>query len=291
MKFPAGLKRGAIGALAVGTFAGALLLGTGVPASAATPNPFHQTPAQLAAQKLVTHPQLDWLGSTIKSHEPQMARALVTPAVVPSGPKGLDVSSHQGAVNWTTVKANGAQFAYVKATEGTYYTSPDFSQQYTGSFNQRIIRGAYHFATPNTTGGATQADFFVAHGGGWSADGLTLPGLLDIEYNPYGAECYGLSQASMVSWILAFSNEYHAKTTRWPVIYTTNDWWTTCTGNKGDFSSTNPLMLACYCSTPGTMPFAWPFQTIWQFADAGTFPGDQDVFNGTTARITALALG
>jgi GH25 family lysozyme M1 (1,4-beta-N-acetylmuramidase) len=291
MKFPAGLKRGAIGALAVGTFAGALLLGTGVPASAATPNPFHQTPAQLAAQKLVTHPQLDWLGSTIKSHEPQMARALVTPAVVPSGPEGLDVSSHQGAVNWTTVKANGAQFAYVKATEGTYYTSPDFSQQYTGSFNQRIIRGAYHFATPNTTGGATQADFFVAHGGGWSADGLTLPGLLDIEYNPYGAECYGLSQASMVSWILAFSNEYHAKTTRWPVIYTTNDWWTTCTGNKGDFSSTNPLMLACYCSTPGTMPFAWPFQTIWQFADAGTFPGDQDVFNGTTARITALALG
>ncbi|HKN99758.1 MAG TPA: lysozyme [Pseudonocardiaceae bacterium] len=290
MKFPAGLKRGAIGALAVGTFAGALLLGTSVPASAANANPYHQTPAQLAAQKLVTHPQLDWLGSTIKSHEPQMARALVTPAI-PSGPKGLDVSSHQGAVNWASVKANGAQFAYTKATEGTYYTNPDFSQQYTGAYNEHIIRGAYHFATPNTTGGATQADYFVAHGGGWSQDGLTLPGLLDIEYNPYGAECYGLSQAGMVSWILAFSNEYHARTTRWPVIYTTNDWWTTCTGNKGDFSSTNPLMLACYCSTPGTMPFAWPFQTIWQYADSGIFPGDQDVFNGTTARITALANG
>jgi GH25 family lysozyme M1 (1,4-beta-N-acetylmuramidase) len=290
MKFSARVKRGAIGALAVATFAGALLLGSGATASAASDNPFHQTPAQLAAQRLVTHPQDDWMGSTIKAHEPQM-RGLVTPAVTVSGPLGLDVSSHQGAVNWATVAANGAKFAYTKATEGTYYQSPDFSQQYTGSFNNGLIRGAYHFATPNTTNGPTQADFFVAHGGGWSQDGKTLPGMLDIEYNPYGAECYGLSQSAMVSWILGFSNEYKAKTTRWPTIYTTRDWWSTCTGNLGDFSSTNPLMLACYCSTPGAMPFAWTFQTIWQFADSGTFPGDQDVFNGDITRIQALANG
>jgi GH25 family lysozyme M1 (1,4-beta-N-acetylmuramidase) len=291
MKFSARLRRGAIGALAVATFAGALLLGAGATASATTDNPFHQTAAQLAAQRLVTHPQLDWMGSTIKSHEPQMAKALVTPNVAVSGTPGLDVSSFQGAVNWASVAANGAKFAYMKATEGTYYQNPDFTQQYNGSFSNGLIRGAYHFATPNTTTGAVQADYFVAHGGGWSKDGKTLPGLLDIEYNPYGAECYGLSQAGMVSWILSFSNEYHAKTTRWPVIYTTTDWWSTCTGNKGDFSSTNPLMLACYCSTPGAMPFHWPLQTIWQFADAGTFPGDQDVFNGDITRVQALANG
>jgi hypothetical protein len=34
-------------------------------------------------------------------------------------PKGIDVSSHQGNVNWNTVTANGVSFAYVKATEGT----------------------------------------------------------------------------------------------------------------------------------------------------------------------------
>ena len=34
-------------------------------------------------------------------------------------PKGIDVSSHQGDVNWNTVKANGNVFAYIKATEGT----------------------------------------------------------------------------------------------------------------------------------------------------------------------------
>jgi GH25 family lysozyme M1 (1,4-beta-N-acetylmuramidase) len=290
MRFTVRVKRGAIGALAIGTFAGTLLWGAIAPSSAAgAANPYNQTPQQIAAQQQVTHPELDWMGSTVRAHDPQAATARVAPRV--SGPLGLDVSSFQGAVNWSTVAANGGKFAYVKATEGTYYQNPDFSQQYTGSFNSGLIRGAYHFATPNTTGGAAQADYFVAHGGGWSRDGKTLPGMLDIEYNPYGAECYGLSHAGMTSWILAFSNEYHAKTTRWPSIYTTNDWWTTCTGNTGDFSSTNPLVLACYCSTAGTMPFNWTFQTIWQYADSGVFPGDQDAFNGDITRITALANG
>jgi GH25 family lysozyme M1 (1,4-beta-N-acetylmuramidase) len=290
MRFTVRVKRGAIGALAIGTFAGTLLWGAIAPSSATgAANPYDQTPAQLAAQRLVTHPELDWMGSTVRAHQPKAGTAQVTPHV--SGPLGLDVSGYQGSVNWSAVAGNGAKFAYVKATESTSYQNPGFSQQYSGSYNAGIIRGSYHFATPNTTSGAAQADYFVAHGGGWSKDGKTLPGMLDIEYNPYGAECYGLSHSSMVSWILSFSNEYHAKTTRWPTIYTTNDWWTTCTGNTGDFSSTNPLMLACYCSSAGTMPFKWTFQTIWQYSDSGTFPGDQDVFNGTYARVQLLATG
>lgn len=292
MSFAVRVKRGATGALALATFVGAMILGTSAVASATTDanaNPYGQTPAQIAAQKLVTHPQLDWMGSTIRAHEHQQGTPLLATAV--SGTPGLDVSAYQGSVNWGGVAANGGRFAYVKATEGTYYTNPDFTQQYEGSYNAGLIRGSYHFATPNTTSGATQADYFVAHGGGWSKDGKTLPGLLDIEYNPYGAECYGLSASSMVSWILSFSNEYHAKTTVWPVIYTTTDWWSTCTGNRGDFSSTNPLMIACYCSSPGTMPYHWSIQTIWQYADSGTFPGDQDAFNGDITRVQALANG
>jgi len=34
-------------------------------------------------------------------------------------PKGIDVSSHHGNVNWNAVVANGVSFAYIKATEGT----------------------------------------------------------------------------------------------------------------------------------------------------------------------------
>jgi GH25 family lysozyme M1 (1,4-beta-N-acetylmuramidase) len=285
MKSVSRLKRGAIAALAVGTFAaGALLLGSAA-ASAST------TPSSAATHPVVRHPELDWLGSQVAKHEPHPPTvAAVTPMATQT--PGLDVSSYQGNVNWSTVAANGAKFAYVKATEGTYYTSAYFSQQYEGSYGVGIVRGAYHFATPDTTSGAAQADYFVAHGGGWSKDGKTLPGMLDMEWDPYGADCYGLSKSAMVSWILSFSNEYHAKTSRWPVIYTATSWWSECTGNTGDFSSTNPLMLAYYStSSAGPMPYNWTYQTIWQFADSGTFPGDQDRFNGDTSRISALANG
>ena len=155
---------------------------------------------------------------------------------------GMDVSSYQGNVAWSTAWNNGARFAYVKATEGTSYTNPYFAQQYNGSYNVGMIRGAYHFAHPNSSSGTAQADYFAAHGGGWSADGKTLPPALDIEYNPSGAECYGLSQSSMVSWVKAFSNEIHAKYNKYPMIYTTLDWWTTCTGNSSALRGDQPVL-------------------------------------------------
>ena len=73
----------------------------------------------------------------------------------------MDVSSHQGNVAWSTLWNSGVRWAYTKATEGTYYTNPYFAQQYNGSYNVGMIRGAYHFATPDTTSGATQANYFV----------------------------------------------------------------------------------------------------------------------------------
>jgi GH25 family lysozyme M1 (1,4-beta-N-acetylmuramidase) len=214
------------------------------------------------------------------------------PAGAVAGIPGMDVSGYQGNVNWTAAWNNGARFAYVKATEGTGYTNPYFAQQYNGSYNVGMIRGSYHFARPNVSSGATQANYFVDHGGGWSRDGKTLPGALDIEWNPYsGGTCYGLSQSGMVAWIKSFSDQYHARTTRWPVIYTATSWWSQCTGNLGDFTSTNPLWVARYSSSVGALPFAWGVYTFWQYADSGVFPGDQDTFNGAYDRLQALANG
>ncbi|KAM6503318.1 glycoside hydrolase family 25 protein [Amanita muscaria] len=206
-------------------------------------------------------------------------------------PYGIDVSSYQSSINWSTVKANGIQFAYIKATEGTYYQSPSFSSQYTGATNAGLIRGGYHFARPDTTTGATQAQYFLAHGGGWSADGITLPGALDIEYNPYGAECYGLSASAMAAWVTSFSNAYHSATSRYPVIYTTTDWWTTCTGNAGGFSTNNPLWIADYAANIGPLPTGYAYTTFWQYADSGPNPGDADLFNGDSAGLSRMALG
>ena len=210
-------------------------------------------------------------------------------AAAPAGTQGQDVSGYQGSVNWTAQWNAGSRFAYIKATEGTYYTNPSFAQQYNGSYNVGMIRGSYHFARPDTTSGATQADYFVAHGGGWSKDGKTLPGALDIEYNPYGSECYGLSQSSMRSWITSFSNEYHAKTTRWPVLYTTTDWWNTCIGNYNAWSGNSPLWIARYASAVGTLPPGYSVYSFWQWSSSGTFAGDSDVWNGTLARLKVLA--
>jgi len=235
------------------------------------------------------HPQQDYLGSQIAKHSAGTKDIVIKPDAVQT--PGLDVSGYQGNVDWATVAANGAKFAYVKATENTNYQNPYFSQQYTGSYNAGLKHGAYHFAIPNGPSAVAQADYFVAHGGGWSQDGMTLPPMLDIEYNPYGATCYGLSQSSMVNWIGAFINEVHAKTTRWATIYSNLDWWTQCTGNSGAFTGNNPLFVARYASSPGTLPGGWGFYTFWQFADSGTFPGDQDVFNGDTSRLLALCNG
>ncbi len=93
----------------------------------------------------------------------------------------------------------------------------------------------------------------------------------------------------MVGWISDFSNEVAARTGRYPTIYTTTDWWTQCTGDDGGFGGNNPLFIARYDSSAGTLPAGWGFYTFWQFADSGTFPGDQDYFNGPLSGLQSLA--
>ncbi|MER5709525.1 lysozyme [Streptomyces sp. NPDC042898] len=205
--------------------------------------------------------------------------------------EGVDVSGHQGNVAWSTLWNSGVKWAYVKATEGTYYKNTYFTQQYNGSYNIGMIRGTYHFATPDTTTGAAQADYFVNNGGGWSADGRTLPGVLDIEWNPYGATCYGKTQAGMVTWIRDFLNRYKARTGRDAVIYTATSWWTQCTGNYSGFAATNPLWVARYAATVGELPAGWQYYTMWQYTSSGPTVGDHNHFNGDYSRVQALANG
>jgi GH25 family lysozyme M1 (1,4-beta-N-acetylmuramidase) len=215
----------------------------------------------------------------------------ITPAAAAVPVRGLDVSAHQTSINWITVHSKGAQFAYVKATEGISITNARFASEYNGSYRAGLIRGAYHFAHPNTSSGAAQATYFVTHGGGWRADGRTLPGALDVEPNPHGSTCYGLRPSAMVAWITGFVRTYHALTSRWPVIYTSTSWWTACTGGYTGFAARDPLWVARYAASPGALPAGWSFYTFWQYAANGTFPGDQDIFNGSNARLRALAAG
>jgi lysozyme len=225
------------------------------------------------------------MGSQIREHEggePNPEQDVSPRATV----AGIDVSGHQRNVDWQHWWNNGQRFAFVKATEGTGYANPYFAQQYNGSYNVGMIRGAYHFALPDRSSGAAQANYFVDHGGGWSRDGKTLPGALDMEYNPYGNTCYGKSPSQMTAWVKDFSDTYHSRTGRWPVIYTSTSWWGSCV--DGDFSSTNPLWVARYASSVGALPFKWGFHTIWQHSSS---PIDQNSFNGRYDQLQALANG
>jgi GH25 family lysozyme M1 (1,4-beta-N-acetylmuramidase) len=273
----------------------AVALSAGLTAPSASASPATASKAGLPSTTplpLVSHPQDDHAGSTIAAHEAAgpPARAGRSLAAATTQTPGLDVSHYQGDIYWPTVYAKGARFAYIKASESTTYVDPKFGQNYAGARAAGLVRGAYHFALPDRSSGTTQADYLLAHGGGLSPDGMTLPPMLDMEYNPYGATCYGLSPNSMALWVRAFSDRIHARTNRYPTIYTTTNWWSTCTGNNAGFGA-NPLFIARYNSTVGTLPAGWSAYTMWQYASSGTFPGDQDRFNGTLAQMQAFARG
>ncbi|KAI1105398.1 glycoside hydrolase family 25 protein [Jackrogersella minutella] len=199
---------------------------------------------------------------------------------------GFDISHYQSSVDFAAAYSSGARFVIIKATEGTTYVDPSFDSHYTGATNAGLIHGGYHFAHPDTSSGASQANYFVSNGGDWSGDGITLPGMLDLE-----GGCAGLSASAMVSWIKDFSDTYHSKTRRFPLIYTNPSWWSSCTSDSNTFVNTNPLVLARYSSSAGTPPGGWPYYTIWQFNDVYQYGGDSDTFNGEFSSLQKLATG
>ncbi len=218
------------------------------------------------------------------------AGARTRSAAVPGLP-GFDISGATSMVDWKGAASLGAAFVFITATEGTSQQYQNFPSLSAGARAAGLAVGASHFAVPSASGGAVQADYFAAHGGGWSADHQTLPGTLDLEYNPFGAACYGLGQSAMASWISGFLDEYHARTGRWAIIYTTAAWWTQCTGDSRAFNANDPLFVAHLADppSPGPIPGGWTTYTFWQYAASGTFPGGQDVFNGTRADLVDLA--
>ncbi|WP_438484340.1 lysozyme [Streptomyces sp. S186] len=266
------------------TFATVLALPLGVPDTATARPDAGKTPA---------HPEQDWMGSTIAVHEGISRSGGSEPrgAWPRRSVAGVDVSSHNGRVGWWKLRHMGVRFAYVKATEGNNYKNPYFEEQYHGAYNAGMIHGAYHFALPDHSSGASQARFFAHHGGGWSRDGRTLPGALDMEYNPYGETCYGRSHAGMVSWIADFVHTYREQTGRDAVIYTSTNWWKRCTGNSGRFGRSNPLWIPRYGSSVGTLPAGWRFHSIWQHTSSGHTVGDHNRFNGPYSRLKVLAYG
>lgn len=214
------------------------------------------------------------------AHSPQLLQQLAAaPATMPApaeaGALGVDVADYQhpggAAIDWSQVAAAGYKFAFVKATEGDYYANPYYASDLAQAKAAGLYAAGYHFAVPNVSDGASQADYAVGTSG-YTADGRTLPPALDIEYNPYGSECYGLSATQMVGWVSAFTAEEQRLTGQRTVIYTTADWWDTCTGDSTAFSA-DPLWVAAYRDGSPPMPAGWGSWTFWQYTSRATVPG------------------
>jgi len=85
-----------------------------------------------------------------------LALAAAASAAVP----GFDISNWQSSVNFAGAYSSGARFVIIKATEGTTFIDPKFSQHYIGATNAGFIRGGYHYARPDGASGGDQGTYF-----------------------------------------------------------------------------------------------------------------------------------
>jgi len=269
----------------------ALIAGLGIAGMASPLAAASTTTGQAAA---TSGPDRSNVGAT---HSPRLLNQLAGPAraartaissavsqaSITDALQGVDVASFQhpnnAAIDWAQVAGDGIQFAAVKATEGNYYHNPFGPADLADARAAGLSVIAYAFAIPNGNGGskspAVQADYLLSHLG---AGNSGVPVLLDIEYDPYvnsdgTNSCYGLSQSAMRTWIAGFDSEVQAKTGRLPIIYTTADWWSTCTGNSTAFGPT-PMWVADFTTAASpALPAGWADWSFWQYTSVGTVAG------------------
>ena len=131
---------------------------------------------------------------------------------------GVDVSHHQGTIEWSEVaRAPNLVFAYVKATEGGDWVDHAFAENWKGARGAGLRVGAYHYFT-FCRPAADQAKNFLSV---LPSERDTLPPALDVEFGgncstpPPTAEV----RAAVLEWLEAVEQA----TSRRPIIYATRD--------------------------------------------------------------------
>lgn len=100
--------------------------------------------------------------------------------------QGIDVSYHNGTLDWSTIKAAGVDFAILRAayrgygTEGTLVRDAKFAEYMQGAMSHGIPVGAYIYSQAITTAEAVQeANYILNIVRGYSLD---LPIVFDYEF-------------------------------------------------------------------------------------------------------------
>ncbi|HEU4719145.1 MAG TPA: GH25 family lysozyme [Bacteroidia bacterium] len=191
--------------------------------------------------------------------------------------RGIDISHHNGVIDWQKLRAENFSFVFMKATEGGDYTDPSFSASCAEAQENNFIVGAYHFYSFCRNGNEQAAHFIevVPHLPG------KLPPVLDLEYS---GNCKTAKPKTQIiqeigDCIDSLKNYYGVA----PVLYCTSDFYTDYSLSR--FSSCPVWIRNVYSRPEELNGRKW---TFWQFASNAHAEGiservDLDVFNGDTA--------
>lgn len=189
--------------------------------------------------------------------------------------QGIDVSNHQGIIDWEQIDQTQVNFVFMKATEGKTFTDKSFRLNWDGAADTGFLRGAYHFYSTDTDGKA-QAEHFIRV---VPLDDLSLPPVIDIEL-------VGTDKEKTLAGLKAFVRTVESYYGKKPIFYINRD---TYAAYYKDHFEEYPFWYADYNSPPPVE--GWSF---WQFTNKGSFLGidgdvDTNLYNGSTAELLGLA--
>lgn len=213
---------------------------------------------------------------------------------------GVDVSSYQGYVTWSSVYGDGVRFAFARATEGTASNDSDFSGNVSRGKGAGVKMGAYHFAYPAEGCPSVQANhFWNVAGGTLVSDGKTVMPMVDCEE----FTGIGCSEGSYTTWYNDWSADLKVhKSTLRPVIYVSacncsylnsgisglGAWIADYNGQN--LYTGNPWSTCCSYDRWGSTSCGANTWTYWQVSSTGAISGisgnvDLDAYNGTLAEL------
>ncbi|MBC8061639.1 MAG: glycoside hydrolase family 25 protein [Clostridiaceae bacterium] len=196
--------------------------------------------------------------------------------------RGIDVSNHQGIINWKLVKEQGYTFAYIKATEGNDYKDKYFNDNWKNTKALDISRGAYHFFTFGSSG-VEQAKNFIST---VPIEKHMLPIVIDIEFggNSKNIPTKDKLKKELTDFIYEIETKYKSK----PILYLTYDSYDEYI--KGDFEEYQVWIRDIFKFPKFQNTQEWIF---WQYCNRGRVKGvkglvDLNVFNGNSSEFNKM---
>ena len=195
---------------------------------------------------------------------------------------GIDISHHQGKINWEKFKEENpkelpVKFIYMKACEGSDHKDTRFDTNWEQAKENNFTRGAYHYFSPYSTGLA-QAEMFIKT---VKLENGDLPPMIDVEEKPENKTTF---MQELKIFITKIEEHYGMK----PIIYSSKKYKKRYLDDK--FFDRYPTWIAHYYVDSLEVDQNW---TFWQCSDRGRLPGisknvDINIFNGTDETIESF---